>query len=600
MAKEVSSLEREAIALTKREVTAWEQSHVFVTEKVAFAMRNLIRQCRKNYWGVFDEPIDPTTGRKKIWVPLTESVTESAVKNIDLDTKDINFRAKHAGAVGYTHLVRSAVKHELDEMYFGEHLDQLLRNVAIDGTAVWKTFEQKEEGKYCVKIRPVDLLNFYTDPTAPTLHESSANIERALIPVSDFMKMSEWKNKEKASVTKSTARVDEMFNANNTDVTGETPFVEVWERWGLTPKSLITGDLKDKDTYVEAQIVISSLLKNPVVHFIKENKDCRPYEEAWYSRIANRWYGRGIAEKLLMMQTWMNTVVNIRINRSYVQQLGIFKIRRGSGVTPQMLSRLAANGAVQVDDMKDLEQLVVQEASMASYKDEDVIQTWAARVTSAFEVVTGEALPASTTATAVAQQSSTARSEFELIKEGIGMFLQRWINDHVLPIVEKNLKPDHVLRLTGNPDELRALDEQIVNKMLYAEVQKMIGEGKFIDPNSLQFAQQSAIQKFQAMGKDRYVPIDEGIDADDYTAEVYITNEEFDKGVMVQNLLTVLQMAPEIKDQTLKHIFDLMGLDPVSFAPALPQAVAPTGTPNETPQEQTTAANVAQANGTAR
>jgi len=100
----------------------------------------------------------------------------------------------------------------------------------------------------------------------------------------------------------------------------------------------------------------------------------------------------------MFLQVYQNMIVNMRIVRSTVTQLGLFKIRKGSGVTPEMMKRLAVNGALPVENMQDVEQFVMQEASSASYKDEEVSQTWAERATGAFETVTGEQLPTTTTA----------------------------------------------------------------------------------------------------------------------------------------------------------------------------------------------------------
>src|SRR6185503_15191188 len=88
-------LEREAINIVRQERQRWETATAFITEKIAFKMRSLIRILRKNYWGVFDQPIDPTTNLEKVWYPLTFINTEAVVKNIDLDTKDITFRSKN-------------------------------------------------------------------------------------------------------------------------------------------------------------------------------------------------------------------------------------------------------------------------------------------------------------------------------------------------------------------------------------------------------------------------------------------------------------------------------------------------------------------------
>ena len=67
-------IEAEALALINSERRSYEDAVAFVTDRVAFNMRNLIRVLRKNYWGIFNEPVDKVTGRKKIWVPFTQSL----------------------------------------------------------------------------------------------------------------------------------------------------------------------------------------------------------------------------------------------------------------------------------------------------------------------------------------------------------------------------------------------------------------------------------------------------------------------------------------------------------------------------------------------
>ena len=45
-------IEKRAIKLVQSEVKDWDSGIVFVTESIAFEMRNFIRQFRKNYWQV--------------------------------------------------------------------------------------------------------------------------------------------------------------------------------------------------------------------------------------------------------------------------------------------------------------------------------------------------------------------------------------------------------------------------------------------------------------------------------------------------------------------------------------------------------------------
>ncbi len=577
-----SPLEQEAIRIVKEEVSNWGIASAFVTERISFNMRNLIRQLRKNYWGVFDTPDDPTTGREKIWIPLTESTVEAVVKNIDLDQKDINFRAKKKESIGLTQIIRAIVKNKLDQIFFGEYLDQLERQLAIDGTVVWKTYSYKDEkGKTCTEIRNVDLLNFYIDPTAECIAKSDI-VERAVLTVDEFKSMPGLINKELIVGEANLNPLDGDQRA--TFATDKMPkFVEVFERWGKMPLYLITGKEDDRKEFINGKMLFSRTGNSWAVHQIEKTDENKPYQEAWYTRVAGRWYGKGIAEKVMWLQLWINTVVNIRINRSYVAQLGIFKIKKNAGISAPMVSKLASNGAIMVQNMDDVQQFVMQEASQSSYKDEDVIQTWTQRVTSTFEAVTGEKLPGSTTATATAISNQSSASQFVLIKEGIGMFMQRWMKKDYLPLTMKEISLNEIVMITGDLEDLKVLDERIVNEKIYAKIEEIRSAGGLVDPNEVELERQRLLAQLRADGSQRFVKLLHEIDYTDYDVEVYITNEEFDKAVMSNDLVQALNIAPEYRDQIMEALFDLMGLKFNAQAKTpLPQVAGGAGAPAPT------------------
>lgn len=606
-------LQAKAVALVKNEKNQWEDATAFITERVSFQMRNLLRQLRKNYWGVYDKPKDPVTGRDKIWMPLTESIVESIVKNIDLDTKDITLRAKHVGAIGYTAIIRNKVKQILDEMNFGEILDKMERELCINGTAVWKTLPYKDKrGNTLFNIKNVDLLNIYIDPTAESIQKAYRFTERGLFTEDEVQSNKKWMNTEDIKGTYNLSPTESRLNnfTSGTSVSGGTNLVDVWEMWGKIPKSLITGNSEDKDTEVDGHIIVSGLdsAGKEKVHVVEENKGGKkPYEEVWYRKVAGRWYGRGPAEMVMMLQLYQNTVVNIRITRSYVSQLGLFKIKRNAGITPQMMSRLATNGAIAVQNMEDVQELITKEASSASYKDEEVASTWAQKVTQAFEAVTGEQLPSSTTATSAAIQSRSANSGMEFIREGIGLFLARWMKDHILPEIGSTLKASEVVRLSGTVQELRELDEIAISSMILDEVEERNKKGQHVKPEQIESEKSRLRQKLNGMGDNRFAEIINSIDPSEYDVAVDITNEQIDKAVLASNLIQSLQLAPEFKAVIMREIFDIMGLDARQLedvSRGLPQAqIAPPGQEqgvqeqalpkNFSLQEATTAANTA-------
>lgn len=576
----------EAIELVRQEVNKWEDATAWVTDKVAFRMRDLIRQLRKNYWGVYDHPVDPTTGRKKIWVPLTQSLCDAAIKTSDLDQKDVNVRAKKSESIPTAALLRAVVKDYLDEMYFGEHLDMLTRDIAIDGTAVWKTIEI--DGK--PKKTKVDLLNCYIDPTEENIQTAFRFTERSLSTADEMRAMDGWVNTDNLTPTTVLSRNDR--NSNITE-SSASKFIDVYELWGKIPLHLITGDKNDKEL-VEGHVVVSGLEGKPTFHLAEKNlKKIKPYEEAWYIKVSGRWYGMGIAEKVLMLQLWLNTIVNIRINRSYVSQLGLFLIKRGAGITPQMISRLGANGGLLVNNTDDIQQLVMQEASQSSYQDEQNIVGWARQVTSAFEVVTGEQLPSSTTATAVATQQTGALSQFSMIKEGIGIFLQRWLDRHCIPVLAKNLQVEDIVRI-GGEDITMDMAERVAAYMAALEFENALEKGLVPSEEELLMFMQQA-QEMVARQPGLFIETVQKLVADDVEAKVFVTTEEINPAVIVTNLINMMnivqQTQPELVAPTVKQIYDLLGL-PMPRVPAMRPQQVPVDYQSQnsptTPQQQLT------------
>lgn len=593
------NIRQEAITQTKREVNAWEEEVAFVTDKVAFNMRNFIRALRKNYWGVFDNAIDPVTGREKMWFPLSLFVVEHTVKNSDLDAKDMNVRAKKPSSIGVTGLVRSAMQNQLDEVYFGEKLNDLTRRISIDGTAVWKTVEVKENGKTTFEVRPVDLLNFYIDPTADSIESTPAIVERSLMLPDEVKAMEGWINTEQVEGETELNPNDPMQMSSGR----ETKFVEIFERWGKMPKSWMTGKEKDKEEMVMGHIVISNLHSGAEVHLIEEVKD-KPYEECWFIKVPGRWHGMGPVEMARTMQVYLNTTNNIRINRALVTQLGIFKIKRGAGITPAMVSKMASNGAIMVNNLDDIDQFVMQEASQASYNDEQNAIAWAQRVTSVFESATGEQLPSSMPATNAVIQSRSAQASFVMIKESIGLFLQRWMKRHAMPIIQKSLTKQEIIRLTGSFEEVVDLDERLVNEMIVRKLEKANKKGQFIDPLSVEIERARALEKLRKMGQERYVELISSIDLTEYDVQFFVTNEEMDPSVTAQNLLSLMPVVPPQTQQVIvRRLMDLMGFDVAQFEmeqarggnPMMQgqQAQLPPGqAPSQLPQEIFQQANV--------
>ncbi len=295
--------ESAAISIIKSEFDAWKTGEIQVTDKVSFSMRERIKQTRKNYWGVFDVQKDPADNEKK-WTHLTFQFTEMFVKNIDIDTKDINTKARKPEDYGMAAVARFVVRYFLDKLGWGEILNDLLRRVVIDGTVVHKILEGT--GDEIIQSDNVDLLNFFIDPHAKSIRKTNAVIERHIMDIDDFKTM-KWDNKD---CVMGREDIKTYFDLDKKVKGGKVPQVDIYERWGKIPKYLLTGKEEDKNKWIQGIIICSGMDNNNIViHKLMKNpkKDqTKPYEEGWFIRVPGRWYGVGIPELLFETQEQLN------------------------------------------------------------------------------------------------------------------------------------------------------------------------------------------------------------------------------------------------------------------------------------------------------
>ena len=579
------AIAQKCIAIVDQERVNWEEAVTFINPKVGFRMRELIRIFRKNYWGVFDEPIDKNTGREKLWIHLAQSIVETWVKNGDMDLKDIGFIARNQSGYEIVDLTRYSVRDYLERMYFGETLDAEERQLCIDGTIVWKTWEDNSSGKPVLKRKSVDLLNFYIDPTEENIQEAYRVTERAIMLPSQIEAMTGWLNTDdlEGEGSQILNRVDGSRRSNfGTRMTGK--YFDVWETWGKIPAWLVDSDLEPNSPEgreeIDGHIVVSGLEAGggPRLHLVEKNtkKDkfgntIKPYEECRAAKVNGRWYGVGPIERILALQEYLNTITNIRISRSLVTQLGLFKIKKGVGITAQMLSRLPVNGAIQVQNMDDIQSFSMPDASEASYKDEEVIKYWAQQVSSAYPISAGDTMPASTSATVGAIANNNAKSAYTMFKEGMGSFLERWIDRQALPIIAKTVTVGDTFRIMTNEESFKKLAESIAVNEAIAELDrsKVIPTEQEMLMEIEKFTEKLLKQPSVFLKAVRKIMIEE------LDTQVHVTNEAIDTTVMVSNLIQMLQIAPQYQDSIVKEIYDMLGLGQPKKTPLPPQQPGP-------------------------
>jgi len=560
--------EKEVINIMSAEASEWKDGEAFVTNKVSYKMLGsdgIIQKCRKNYLGKFDNERDELTGKKKIFVPLTEDMTETVLKNIDLDSVDINIRATNPNGFSSALILRYLINYFMRRNYFGEILNNLLRQFCVDGTVVLKAV--KDKGKINTPIP--DITNFLIDPSEDDVYGAGGVIERNVLKLSEAQKYP-WDNLE---YLKGDGEVEKLYGIQKNTKT-QVPYVEVYERWGDLPLYCITGKEGDKEKWVPAVAVVSNLFKEPIVHKVALNKkSIKPYEECRFRKIMGRWHGRGIGELLLPLQSYINETVNLRLNYSRLSQTGLFKVRKGSGITQQLLSSLATGGVVPVTRMDDIDEIRKSDVPPSSYRDEQQIYNWAQRSVGAWEISRGEMLPSSMPATTAVIQEKASRSGYDLLQQNLGIFLSKVFERHLIPLLLETLKDEEVVSIVGSPKELKEIDENFINSEINRHIVGSMASGKGIPkPEFVEHLKKMYRENLKHFQKTRYFKIKKQLLKQyQYETEVFVTGESFNKAVMVRQLnelLLTYSRLPGLNldvDAVAKEVFDLMGLGGARF-----------------------------------
>jgi len=548
--------ERKAIKIMIAEKSNWQEGTVFITPKVAFDMKKVVEKCRKNYFGIFNQQNDPFTQREKIFIPLTEWTVETVLKNIDIDTKDIQAKAKNPAAYKIASIFRYVLRKKMDDINFGKTINKLIRRVCIDGTGFLKIY--KTNGK--LQIDVVDRLNLLYDPSAETLDLSSGITERNVLTVPEF-KEYKWDNMEYVQGNNTIDRTGFDLSSKS-NIRTEVPYVTVYERYGWISKDIITGDEKDKDDFVYALIVASGLESesSTIVHKIKEVKN-HPYQEFKFKDVPNRLDGRGIAEMLFNIQAYLNEVVNTRLNKGRIVHLGLWKLR--GNITPQQVSKLFTTSAIKLDAASDIEPLKTGSIDPSSYKDEDMAYSWGQKVTQSS--MQDEIEPSKRASVALIEQQSSAKA-YNLRIEDIFLNLEKAFREKIVPIINQELTKEEIVRITGDAKVMQELDEQLIRNYTYKKIQEMIDTGgqEIPDQATIDAMMEETKKEFTKMGEDRPFPIVNELFDTEYDITISITDETINKASMaqmLQNILPVIAQTGKPVDPVISELFDTLGLD---------------------------------------
>ena len=510
-------------------------------ENASLGIRETIKRAYKNYLGIFDNPYDKNTGRKKIFTPLTHEACDSVSKTITFSEEMIRAKPITREAAGKARVINMTFPYWWRQMDLNRLFPRFSKYLAIFGTQVtvqdWyyeemevedsndpdvkvlmaKGFVRKEKTpankmrvvtKDQPRVRLIPLLDLYVPFTAESLAWACKNasvILRTTQNISQIQANPRYDDETKAILKgQLSSSGDEMNNdslekynsgsfGSNSPTSRSTgssnnwkqaePFCEIFERYGMIPKSWITHDVKDAMIMVPG--IITCVRDSGQKYRILSVRASRfgaegPFEEAWYNKLPGRWYGEGLAERLIGLQTWHNEIVNTRRNNEIIVQNRMYKYKKGVGINPNDL-RSRPGGGIAVQNMDDLMPLDVPDVASSSFNEDTAIKQDAQRLTGTPKMPTTRLTQVQTGA--LAQETIETKSE---IMDSIEDYLERVFNRHIFPLLKKFFTGGSTITIEMPENMIKMLDtlngyEPFVSESLGRERHLLIPDSSIFD-----------------------------------------------------------------------------------------------------------------------
>ncbi len=474
-------------------------------------IKQTVERTYKNYVGIYDQPIDPYTKRKKIFTPLTHNIVDSVSKSVKIDHKAIHIVPLTNESRGKAKVLNMVLPYFFQQMGFDTLMDDFIHRLAWFGGQVtiqdwlYEESEETTEKKPTTelmngfpdekeihketrtvktdkpRIRLTNVLDIFLPATAESLNWAVRNasvIVRSVLPLNDVIANPAYNSRAKSNLTGwtyETANMDDSSSLNKMGMSGyanqglsktywnpelqmsSNPFITIYERYGRIPKSWVTGDSKDALTNVPGIISYGSNNGQPkdlVTLGVRYSPfgDYGPFEEAHYNKLPNRWMGEGLGERLIPLQAYHNEIVNNRRNNELLVQHRMFVYRKGSLDPSQLYAR--PGGGIAVDNVNDIVPLSLPDVSQSSFAEDSSIESAAQRLA-------GVALtPIQKKVTATESQNIQVNSNltYNELRDAVEKYLERLVLKHLIPLLKRYFTAKKTIPVQLSMEDLQVLD----------------------------------------------------------------------------------------------------------------------------------------------
>ena len=491
-------------------------------------------------------------GRDKIFFNIVIPPCEVAMRMLNLDTKNIRLWPLAPKSYFSTYLLEKELKFWLKKHKLGQILNQLAAEAPRFGSVV---LEKTVDG-----ANVVDLRRLILDPTVDKITDSR------FVTTISYMTPTQLRETgwDEGAIETAIARYpsyntmepyeDQYVNVN---VMRSSPYIKVFKRYGEVPAWWIDDKLKPGtkagDKMTKSLFIVAG------ADWVQKNQDGKPtsdlgvilFKSKWvkdwpfkdfhYSKTKGRWLGIGIVEMLFDVQVRVNEMKNQKRVGMELDTMRLFQTKDKSIVRNVLTDLQSGDLFVSNSGIEPINNSQSRFSESEFKNEEDSYNNQTDKLSFAYEALRGDtgdaSTPLGTTQIAVAQGTSV----YAFKKENLSLFLQDYFNDLVMPQLIKDLNAEHIMRFTGNTQELQKLDEAASEVYANDVVKKKILAGQFATKEDFDQAKQMAVETYQKLGENRFLKIKDAFyDDAEFEFDFLITNEQADPAKMATNIQAII------------------------------------------------------------
>ncbi len=494
-------------------------------------------------------------GNKKPFFNISIAAVNIWYRATDIDRKDIKFYATNNESVVLAFVANIILQKWMNDNRFGQFLNTWGRTLAKYGSAVVKSV--RKNGELHLSITPwgrliSDSVDFAPNAKIELLELTEAQLTQR-IKTNGY-------NADQVKALSSALKARETVDKRRKD--NKSQYIKLYEIHGNLPKSYLTKNDKDQDTYVQQMHVVSyvgstgrgkSDYQDFTLYAGEEAKD--PYMITHLIKEDARSLAIGAVESLFMSQ-WMT---------NHSKQA----IKNTLDVSSRLILQTADNNFIGRNVLQDFQDgdIFIHAATMPLTKIDNTkldVTAWenyaiawqniGQQQTATPDATRGvtpiSGTPYSTTALLTQQSNSL----FEIMTENKGLHIEDLMNEFIIPYVKTQLKnKDQVVAILEREgiQEIDALYiPQEAIKRFNAKTIDAVLTGATPSPYQPHIEQQQLQQQLAQQGNKRFFKPDEldkktwadlFSDFEWESIRVDVTNEQVDKQAALQTLNTVFQ-----------------------------------------------------------